>query len=150
MAEAENVQSILEEYAYLWESGEWTLHVTNVSRAKITFIFSTGKPTLQELVAIRPLLSKFANAPISELKTALENVAEFFAGEFDGIGARRMEAEAKARGLQVRRDDTSFLAKSPVSKDGKIFALIDNDVISRLVTAEMERRGVPIVHGEAD
>jgi hypothetical protein len=138
----------LEEYAYLWESGEWKLQVTRHSRERVIFEFPQGRPTTSDLVATRALIPRFTNAPVTELKTEIGSRREFVVGDFPNLEARRLVAEAKVRGLTVRTEDASVTSCLPVT-DGACLHIDDAD-LARLLEDEMERRGVPIIHADSD
>lgn len=138
----------LEGYAYLWESGEWKLEVTHHSRSRVIFVFPLGKPSIAELVAVRTLIPRFTNAPVTELKKEIGGLGEFFVGEFPNLEARSLLAKAKARDVRVRTEDASFVSRLPVT-DGACLH-IDDPALARLLADEMERRGVAILHAESD
>lgn len=138
-------------FSYLWTSGEWALELTHYSRARVLFLFPAGRPSPQELLAVRSLIPRFTDAPMSLLKSEVGDLPEFIAGEFGGIEARRLESQAHTRGLTVRLEDTSFTRHHPRHLSGKIALIIEDDELAVLVTAEMLRRGVPVVsHAEVD
>lgn len=140
----------LAELSYLWTSGEWGLHKIHRSLARIFFCFPAGRPSLNDLIAVRSLVPKFSNAPISLLKAEVGELNEFAVGEFGGIEARRLEAEVQARGLAVRMEDMSDTGYLPVSAQGTALIIEDNE-LAALATEEMLRRGVPVVaHEEHD
>ena len=134
-------------YSYLWTSGEWTLSCSHHARARVVFVFSRGHPSPQELISIRGLIPRFSEAPTSVVKAEVGALAEFVAGEFGHIEARRLELAAQQRGLQVRWEDTSFTSFFPVSTQGTML-LIENDEFASHLIAEMRRQGVPVVSQE--
>ena len=109
----------LAELSYLWTSGEWTLHCCHYSRARVTFLFPEGRPSLQELLAVRALVPRFSASPMSLLKEEVGGISEFTVGEFGSIEARRLEAQACGRGLVVRIEDASFKGYLRVSVTGE-------------------------------
>jgi len=140
--------SRLEEFAFLWESGEWTLHVTYHSRLRVVFVFPTGRPSVAELSAIRALVPRFTNAPVTELKREVGELHEFVLGEFPNLEARKLLAGATARGLKTRTEDTSFTSYFPAANGTCL--LIDDQELAQRVVEKMRLRGVPIVHAESD
>ncbi|MCF7784917.1 MAG: hypothetical protein K9N47_02285 [Prosthecobacter sp.] len=143
----QKIKEELAELSYLWTSGEWGLRSIHHSRARIILIFQAGRPSLQELIAVRSLVPKFAQSPVSLLKTEVGDVPMFTVGEFGNLEARRLESEAKARRLEVRREDVSFTGYLPVNVQGAAL-VIEDDELASLATEEMRRRGVPIMSYE--
>jgi hypothetical protein len=138
-------------FSYLWTSGEWALEHIHYSRARVIFLFLAGRPSPQELLAVRSLIPRFTDAPLSLLKSEVGDLPEFVAGEFGGIEARQLESQAHTRGLTVRLEDTSFARHHAIHLSRKIGLLIEDDELSALVTTEMLRQGVPVVsHSEVD
>ena len=137
------IEEQLDELSYLWTSGEWSLQCVHYSRARVAFVFPKGRPSPQELLAVRALVPRFANAPMSVLKAEVGNVQEFIVGEFGRIEARGLQAAAHARGLQTRTEDASDTVYGPVN--GQRVLLIENAELASRVTEEMRRRGVPVV-----
>jgi hypothetical protein len=136
--------------SHLWTSGEWTLHKHHHSRARIVFVFSAGQPSAQELLAIRALVPRFTEAPISALKAEVGSLSEFVVDEFDNLEARSLESKAQVLGLTVRREDTSFTSYLRVNIHGSASIIEDNE-LAALVNEEMLRHGVPVVsHAEHD
>jgi hypothetical protein len=146
----ERKEQLLAENAYLWTSGEWTLRSIHYSRARVVLVFPEGRPTLRELIAVRALVPEFTKSPISLLKEKVGELAEFVAGEFGNLEARRLIASAHERGLQTRSEDTSYTGYLSVSKHGMAL-IIEDEEEAKLIEEEMLKRGVPIVsHTEVD
>jgi hypothetical protein len=141
----------LADLSYLWTSGEWTLHCFHYSRARVIFVFPPGRPSLQELLAVRALVPRFSDSPMSLLKEEVGRVSEFDAGDFGSSEARQFETRARARGLTVRIEDASGKEYIRVSVNGDKTLMIEDNELACLVTEEMLRRGVPVVsHHEID
>jgi hypothetical protein len=82
------------------------------------------------------------------LKDELGELSEFVIGEFPNIEARKLEVKAREHALNVRREDTSYTGYLPVSVKRSAL-LIEDELRAVIVTAEMRKRGVPIVaHSE--
>jgi hypothetical protein len=146
----QTIEERLAELSELWESGEWQLHEIHRSSARIILVFPGGRPSLRELLAVRALVPRFAESPMSLLKEEVGNVPEFTVGNFDNLEARRLESEARARGLEVRREDTSATGYLPVNIHGHAM-LIEDGELSSLAIEKMRRRGVAVVsHEEHD
>lgn len=139
----------LAELSYLWTTGEWTLHCSNHSRARVIFVFPDGQSSPHELLAVRALVPRFADSPISLLKREVGPLPEFVVGEFGSIEAHRLQSAAQARGLQTRMEDASTTCYVPVSIHGSALLIEDHELAS-LAAEEMRRRGVPIVPEEID
>lgn len=145
-----NKEEQLAELSYLWTSGEWTLAWVHHSRARLVLVFPAGRPSLQELLATRAVVPGLRNIPISVLKAELGTASEFIVGEFGGMEARRLQMAALKRGLQTRLEDTSYTGYLPLSAQGSVL-IIEDDELSRRVSDEMLLRGIPVVsHTESD
>jgi hypothetical protein len=143
-------EQALADLSYLWTSGEWTLHEVHHAQSRVIFVFTDGRPSAQELLAIRRVVPRFAQLPISVLMDELGELPAFVAGEFPNIEAQSLEVKARERALNVRREDTSYTSYLPVNAEGSAL-IIEDDALAVLVTSEMRKRGVPIVsHSEAD
>jgi len=134
----------LADFSYLWTSGEWALHEVHHAQSRVVFVFAAGRPSGQELLAVRAVVPRFAQLPISALKDELGESSEFVVGEYPGTEARGLEAKARERALEVRLEDTSYSGYLPVSTKGSAL-IIEDDALAALVTDEMRKRGVPIV-----
>ena len=137
-------EQTLANFSYLWTSGEWTLHERHRAQSRVVFVFAAGRPSTPELLAVRAVVPKFAQSPISALKDELGESSEFVAGDFPIIEARGLGAKARERALKVRIEDTSYTGYLPVSAKGSAL-IIEDDALAVLVTDEMRKRGVPIV-----
>ena len=146
----QKIKEELAELSYLWTSGEWLLRSIHHSRARIILIFPAGRPSPQELLAVRALVPRFAQSPVSLLKAEVGDAPTFTVGEFGNLEARRLESEARARQLEVRSEDVSFTGYLPVNSKGHAL-IIEDEELASLATEEMRRQGVAIVsHEEHD
>jgi hypothetical protein len=140
----------LDDFSYLWTSGEWTLHEIHHARSRVVVVFTGRRPSAQELLAVRGVVPRFAELPISVLMEEIGDLPEFVAGEFPNIEAQSVQVKARERALKVRKEDTSYTDYLPVSAEGSAL-IIEDDALADLVTGEMRKRGVPIVsHLEVD
>ena len=130
--------------SYLWTSGDWKLHCCHRSLVRIIVVFPKGRPSPQELLAVRALVPRFADSPLSILKAEVGALSQFVVGEFTDAEASCLQSKASARGLQARAEDASFTSYLPVSVHGSALIIEDNELAS-LVQEEMRRRGVPVV-----
>jgi hypothetical protein len=112
-------------------------------------VFAAGRPSLRELLAVRAIVPRFADAPMSSLKAEVGMLNEFAVEDLSGREAHRLQSVAHKRGLQTRIEGTSFTEYLPVSIHSAAL-LIEDDELSILVAEEMRRRGVPVVNVECD
>src|SRR5262245_33250564 len=120
----------LADYSYLWTSGEWTLQAFHHAQSRVVFVFAAGRPSAQELLAVRAVVPRLAQLPISALKDEFGESSEFVVGEFPNIEAHGLEAKAHERALKVRIEDTSYTDYLPVSAGSAL--IIDDDALADL------------------
>ena len=134
----------LSELSYLWTSGDWELHSSHQSSARVVFEFEDDRPNAKELLAVRALLPRFRDSSMTLLKEEVGSAPEYLAGDFGGIEAHQLDNAAQARGLKTRVESTSETRYLAVNKEGHAL-LIEDDELARLAHDEMKSRGVPIV-----
>jgi hypothetical protein len=80
-----------------------------------------------ELLAVRALILKYEEVPISKLKAEVGKLAEFQIGELSGIEARRLAQKARSKGVRVGLEDSSYTSYLPVNEKGCAVLIEDNN-----------------------
>lgn len=138
----------LAELSYLWTSGEWKLGRAQHSFVRVVVLFEEGRASPRELIAVRSLVPRFAEAPIGLTRSEVGEGSEFVLGVYVPDRAVKLEARARARGMQTRTEEVVELGYVPINIQGMALLLDEDDELARLVVEEMLRQGVPVVNAD--
>ena len=109
-------------------------------------LFANGRPSSQELLALRSLLPAIAQLPPAELKALLGSSGRHDLGDFPIIEARRIQAAASALGLRHEERDSSLTTYLAVDVTGstEVPMVVEDEVDAQRVHQEMIAAGVPV------
>jgi len=144
------MDSELQPYADLWTSGQWTVHRTRHSSARVIIGFEQGRATPKELSLLRRTVDRFRDLPASEVKSAVAGQAKLDLGTMSGMEARRLLLELREAGLLAHLEDASYVSQMPVTKDSSAVMLIEDEALGQKVCEEMIRRGAPVIESQVD
>lgn len=138
----------LGKFAYLWESGEWTVaHSFNV-RGRVVIAFETCGPSLKEMQTIRNTVDRYRDQPVADVMRALRGCLTLDLGDEDMAIANRLQNDLLSAGLSARVEDASYEHYLPVQKDLGAVLIIEDSELARAVCEEMIRRGVPVTYAD--
>jgi kynureninase len=128
-----------------WErSHEWVLYKTYYCRTSITIYFQQDTPSVAEMFAVRKCLPQFCNIPLAELRESIAKVGSLFLGEMDTREAREIITVTRNAGLNTIEKSRSFISYLPHDLTTNHALIIEDEVESQSVAAEMIKAGIPI------
>jgi hypothetical protein len=132
-------------YRYLWDGSEdWVLNAYDRLQMSLTVSFAGDRATIQEIMALRKLITAYQNTPVIQIKSLLGDRKEIDIGVLYEREAYRILARAKELDLTIvsKRICTTYYI--PIDRNNCAL-IIENDDLSKRVTAKMLEAGVPIV-----
>jgi hypothetical protein len=138
----------LAEYEYLWDGSEpgWTIQQRDESRARVSVVFETDSPSVNELKKLRQVFPGYSDIPLSELKASLQGRNDHEIGDFESSEVHEMASNCDKAGLVLRIDAYQHRTYLPVNEITSIALIIEDDDLAKAVAEHAIERGLPVRH----
>lgn len=138
-------------YSFLWDGTEKGWVLLHISRwmSVLTVAFDDNGPSPKEIQALRRAVPSIGVVPASEAVSRFAGRKGAVLGEFEDREARRIAKELQDHGVQVQHRAIDRSGYLPFNELNQHAMVIEDDIVSRDVTDEALRRGVPVRHVEA-
>lgn len=134
-----------------WDRGcNWVILQSEHAEGRVRIRFASPKLTLEEVVAVRKGIPRFAHSTPTELRALVAAAGELDLGVFPRLQAGIMAGEARDAGLTADVEHSVRVSTVIMEQDHKYILLIEDSDEHDRVVEEMIAAGVPIRHMTTD
>lgn len=108
-------------------------------------IFENERASVQEIIAVRKLVEKFRNQPVSKVKAEIGMLKELDLGVLSSTETHSFCEKASSLNLNVVVTNASFTSYLPINQKTNIALIIENDALADLISQKMLDSGIPII-----
>ena len=136
----------LTEYEYLWDGSDpgWTIQQRDESRARVSVVFETDSPSVNELKKLRQVFPTYRDVLPSTLKASLQGRNEYEIGDFKSSEVHEMASNCDEVGLVLRIEVYHSKTYLPVNEITSIALIIEDDDLAKAVAEHAIERGLPV------
>ncbi|MBV1776358.1 hypothetical protein KSF73_11610 [Burkholderiaceae bacterium DAT-1] len=140
----------LANYQRLWDGTEqgWVLWRHDEDRVKLTLTFSAGGPTLENIKALRSVISSFKEQPAVKLFASLKGINSLELGDFESRASKKVAFALVNHGLVPEEDPYHITRFTFVNELGGALLVIEDNILHQLVVEEAIKNHIPIRRSE--
>jgi hypothetical protein len=135
-----------QEYEYLWDGSDpgWVVCQHDEDREELRVVFAQGQPSLEEIRALRSVISEWRSRSAGEILAALRGQAGLLLGDFESGEAWALRGKCEAAGLRLERRGTHRLSYRFINKRTGRGLMIEDEMIAHAVAKEAIERGLTV------